>query len=223
MVDSKGEEDEDEENSSEESDFTLLSKTRSKTSTLNTKGNKRSIDESSLEERKMRKLLKEEESKRMIELQDQKTDKMIQMLTNYEQDQYVLIERMNLMSKQLNKLNGYNSDDIAKENEKRSLRLPSSKNEEVIKQIVQIAKEQESIETLPSTQTKPTKETSTLVVATSNLAEPPKETSNQTESPNSLNNTSTRTDATNALATTIEDESFEKNYFKKHCKQKKIN
>jgi hypothetical protein len=158
----------------------------------------------------------------LIELQDQKTDKMIEMLANYEKDHSVLIDRMNLMAEKLNKINGYTSED----NEKRTIVLPSSKNEEVFKQMVQINEEQESIEnlpstqttppkqtspeqesiaTLPSTQTKPPKENSTLVVATLNRAETPKETSNQTESPNSLNNTSTRTNANKKISIEEED------------------
>jgi len=228
LVDSQGEGEghEDEESSSEESDFTLRSKHGSKTSTPNTTGNKRILDEGLLEERKKRKLVKEEATKRLIELQDQKTDKMIEMLANYEKDHSVLIDRMNLMAEKLNKINGYTSEDIEIENEKRTLVLPSSKNEEVFKQMVQINEEQESIEnlpstqttppkqtspeqesiaTLPSTQTKPQKENSTLVVATLNRAETPKETSNQTESPNSLNNTSTRTNANKKISIEEED------------------
>jgi hypothetical protein len=150
----------------------------------------------------------------MIELQDQKMEKMIQMLTNYEQDHNVLINRMNLMADKLNKLNGYSSDNIAKRN---AIELPSSKNEEVIKEIVQIYEEQESIETLPSTQTKPPKPTSTPVIATSNQAEPLNETSTREELPNSLN----RTDATDAPATTIEDESFKKTTSKNFANKKK--
>jgi hypothetical protein len=162
----------------------------------------------------------------LIELQDQKTDKMIEMLANYEKDHSVLIDRMNLMAEKLNKINGYTSEDIEIENEKRTLVLPSSKNEEVFKQMVQINEEQESIEnlpstqttppkqtspeqesiaTLPSTQTKPPKENSTLVVATLNRAETPKQTSNQTESPNSLNNPSTRTNANKKISIEEED------------------
>jgi len=92
----------------------------------------------------------------LIELQDQKTDKMIEMLANYEKDHSVLIDRMNLMAEKLNKINGYTSED----NEKRTIVLPSSKNEEVFKQMVQINEEQESIENLPSTQTPPPRQTS---------------------------------------------------------------
>jgi len=222
VVDDKDGEDEAEESSSEESDFTLRSKHGSKTSTPNTTGNKRILDEGLLEERKKRKLVKEEATKRLIELQDQKTDKMIEMLANYEKDHSVLIDRMNLMAEKLNKINGYTSED----NEQRTIVLPSSKNEEVFKQMVQINEEQESIEnlpstqttppkqtspeqesiaTLPSTQTKPPKENSTLVVATLNRAETPKKTSNQTESPNSLNNTSTRTNANKKISIEEED------------------
>jgi hypothetical protein len=158
----------------------------------------------------------------LIELQDQKTDKMIEMMANYDKDHSVLIDRMNLMAEKLNKINGYTSED----NEQRTIVLPSSKNEEVFKQMVQINEEQESIEnlpstqttppkqtspeqesiaTLPSTQTKPPKENSTLVVATLNRAETPKKTSNQTESPNSLNNTSTRTNANKKISIEEED------------------
>jgi hypothetical protein len=222
VVDDKDGEDEAEESSSEESDFTLRSKHGSKTSTPNTTGNKRILDEGLLEERKKRKLVKEEATKRLIELQDQKTDKMIEMLANYDKDHSVLIDRMNSMAEKLNKINGYTSED----NEQRTIVLPSSKNEEVFKQMVQINEEQESIEnlpstqttppkqtspeqesiaTLPSTQTKPPKENSTLVVATLNRAETPKKTSNQTESPNSLNNTSTRTNANKKISIEEED------------------
>jgi len=222
VVDDKDGEDEAEESSSEESDFTLRSKHGSKTSTPNTTGNKRILDEGLLEERKKRKLVKEEATKRLIELQDQKTDKMIEMMANYDKDHSVLIDRMNLMAEKLNKINGYTSED----NEQRTIVLPSSKNEEVFKQMVQINEEQESIEnlpstqttppkqtspeqesiaTLPSTQTKPPKENSTLVVATLNRAETPKKTSNQTESPNSLNNTSTRTNANKKISIEEED------------------
>ena len=52
-----------------------------------------------------------------------------------EKDHNFIIDRMNVFADKLNKLNGYNSDEIAKQNEKRSIRLPSSKNEEIIKQL----------------------------------------------------------------------------------------
>jgi hypothetical protein len=96
---------------------------------------------------------------------------------------------MNLMADKLSKLDGYSSDDIAKRSATHGIKLPSINNEEVIKQIIQITEEQESIGTLPSTQTVPPGPTSTPVVATSNQAEPKNETSTRAEPPNSLKKT----------------------------------
>jgi len=121
---------------------------------------------------------------------------VIEMLTNYEKDQALFLERINLMSIQLNKLEGYTSDDNAKES---AIGLPSNKNEEVIRELVQLDTEQQSIANLLSTQTVPPEHTSNPVIATSNQAEPPSENSTQSELPNSLN----QTDATKALTATI--------------------
>ena len=135
----------------------------------------------------------------MNELQDQKTDRVIEMLTNYDKDQTMLLEKVNVMAKRLNKLEGYTSDDNAKDI---AIELPSNKNVEVVEQILKIDTEQQSVANFISTETVPQPEhTSNPVIATSNKAEPPNENSTRAESPNSLN----QTDATNALTTTIKE------------------
>jgi hypothetical protein len=199
LVDSTGEANKEEESSCEETDFSLHSKATSKTSKRNTAGNKRNIDDVNKERKRRKQLeIEIEATKKVNELQDQKTDKVIEMLTNYEKDQALFLERINLMAKQLNKLEGYTSDDNAKES---AIGLPSNKNEEVFKVLVQLDTEQQSIANLLSTQTVPPEHTSNPVIATSNQAEPPNENSTRAEPPNSLN----RTDVTNALTTTIKE------------------
>jgi len=143
-----------------------------------------------------------EVTKKVNELQDQKTDRVIEMLTNYDKDQTMLLEKVNVMAKRLNKLDGYTSEEIEKLNNERSLSLPSNKNVEVVEQILKIDTEQQSVANFISTETVPQPEhTSNPVIATSNKAEPPNENSTRAESPNSLN----QTDATNALTTTIKE------------------
>ena len=142
----------------------------------------------------------------MIELQEEKMDKMLDMLSTYKTDTSFIVTKLNML--------GANIDNLPSEkNEQKLLRelnaldqLQESTRVKATSTRAQPPKDlsnqaqppnsdEKSIPTLPSTQTKPPKENSTLVVATLNQAEPPEESSNQTESPNSLNNNSTRTDA----------------------------
>ena len=90
-------------NSSEESDFTLRSKIGSKTSTPNTKGNKRSIDET-LQARKKQKIAVEEAMMNVNEIQVQKMDKMIEMLASYRSDQSLIIAKMNMLGANIGEL-----------------------------------------------------------------------------------------------------------------------
>jgi hypothetical protein len=90
-------------NSSEESDFTLRSKIGSKTSTPNTKGNKQSIDET-LQARKKQKIAVEEAMIHVNEIQVQKMDKMIEMLTSYRSDQSLIVEKMNMLGANIGEL-----------------------------------------------------------------------------------------------------------------------
>jgi hypothetical protein len=90
-------------NSSEESDFTLRSKIGSKTSTPNTKGNKQSIDET-LQPRKKQKIAVEEAMIHVNEIQVQKMDKMIEMLTSYRSDQSLIVEKMNMLGANIGEL-----------------------------------------------------------------------------------------------------------------------
>jgi len=90
-------------NSSEESDFTLRSKIGSKTSTPNTKGNKQSIDET-LQARKKQKIAVEEAIIHVNEIQVQKMDKMIEMLTSYRSDQSLIVEKMNMLGANIGEL-----------------------------------------------------------------------------------------------------------------------
>jgi hypothetical protein len=154
MVDSKEEEDEDEVNSSEESDFTLRSKIGSKTSTPNTKGNKRSIDET-LQARKKQKIAVEEAMIHVNDIQVQKMDKMIEMLTSYKSDQSLIVEKMNMLGANIGE-------------------LPSEKNE------IKLLGDIDALEALQhsfnatSTRSEQPSVNATLVEATSASAEQPK-------------------------------------------------
>ena len=148
IVDSQEEEDEDEESSSEESDFTLRSKPGSKTSTPNTKGNKRSIDET-LQARKKQKIAVEEAMMNVNEIQVQKMDKMIEMLASYRSDQSLIIAKMNMLGANIGE-------------------LPSEKNE------IKLVEELNALDTLQESIMKNYDEPSTLINATSTRSEQPR-------------------------------------------------
>ena len=135
-------------NSSEESDFTLRSKIGSKTSTPNTKGNKRSIDET-LQARKKQKIAVEEAMIHVNEIQVQKMDKMIEMLTSYRSDQSLIIAKMNMLGANIGE-------------------LPSEKNE------IKLVEELNALDTLQESIVQNYDETSTLVNANSTRSEQPR-------------------------------------------------
>jgi len=134
-------------NSSEESDFTLRSKIGSKTSTPNTKGNKRSIDET-LQARKKQKIAVEEAMMNVNEIQVQKMDKMIEMLASYRSDQSLIIAKMNMLGANIGE-------------------LPSEKNE------IKLVEELNALDTLQESIMKNYDEPSTLINATSTRSEQP--------------------------------------------------
>ena len=135
-------------NSSEESDFTLRSKIGSKTSTPNTKGNKRSIDET-LQARKKQKIAVEEAMMNVNEIQVQKMDKMIEMLASYRSDQSLIIAKMNMLGANIGE-------------------LPSEKNE------IKLVEELNALDTLQESIMKNYDEPSTLINATSTRSEQPR-------------------------------------------------
>ena len=135
-------------NSSEESDFTLRSKIGSKTSTPNTKGNKRSIDET-LQARKKQKIAVEEAMIHVNEIQVQKMDKMIEMLTSYRSDQSLIVEKMNMLGANIGE-------------------LPSEKNE------IKLVEELNALDTLQESIMQNYDEPSTLINATSTRSEQPR-------------------------------------------------
>jgi len=134
-------------NSSEESDFTLRSKIGSKTSTPNTKGNKRSIDET-LQARKKQKIAVEEAMMNVNEIQVQRMDKMIEMLASYRSDQSLIIAKMNMLGANIGE-------------------LPSEKNE------IKLVEELNALDTLQESIMKNYDEPSTLINATSTRSEQP--------------------------------------------------
>jgi hypothetical protein len=81
----------------------IRSKIGSKTSTPNTKGNKQSIDET-LQPRKKQKIAVEEAMIHVNEIQVQKMDKMIEMLTSYRSDQSLIVEKMNMLGANIGEL-----------------------------------------------------------------------------------------------------------------------
>jgi len=134
-------------NSSEESGFTLRSKIGSKTSTPNTKGNKRSIDET-LQARKKQKIAVEEAMIHVNDIQVQKMDKMIEMLASYKNDQSLIVEKMNMLGANIGE-------------------LPSEKNE------IKLVEELNALDTLQESIMQNSGEPSTLVNATSTRSEQP--------------------------------------------------
>jgi len=166
-------------NSSEESGFTLRSKIGSKTSTTNTKGNKRSIDET-LQARKKQKIAVEEAMINVNEIQVQKMDKMLEMLTSYRSDQSLIVEKMNMLGANIGE-------------------LPSEKNE--IKLLEQLT----ALETLQESIVQNYDETSTLVNANSTRSKQPRVNATLDEA-----TSASAEQLKNILKTTTEDKSITK-------------
>jgi len=166
-------------NSSEESDFTLRSKIGSKTSTPNTKGNKQSIDET-LQARKKQKIAVEEAMIHVNEIQVQKMDKMIEMLTSYRSDQSLIVEKMNMLGANIGE-------------------LPSEKNE------IKLVEELNALDTLQESIVQNYDETSTLVNANSTRSKQPRVNATLDEA-----TSASAEQPKNILKTTTEDESITK-------------
>ena len=112
LVNSEDEEEEEEENSSDNSDFSTHSKPGKKNNTPTTRARKRDVEDD--EERKRRKIVKEEAAMKVHELQVEKMNKMIEMLSNYKKDTSFILTKMNML--------GANIDELPSEkNEKKLL------------------------------------------------------------------------------------------------------
>jgi hypothetical protein len=152
-------------NSSEESDFTLRSKIGSKTSTPNTKGNKRSIDET-LQARKKQKIAVEEAMINVNEIQVQKMDKMIEMLTSYKSDQSLIVEKMNML--------GANIGELPSEKNEKKLLGDLDALEALQHSFMPNSDEPSTLVNAKSTRSEQPSVNATLVEATSASAEQPK-------------------------------------------------
>ena len=159
------ENEEDSNSASNNDDFSLSSESGKKPYTPTTRARKRDIeDHEKIEARKRRKVVKEEAAMKVHELQVEKMDTMLEMLSSYKQDTNFIITKMNLLGANIGE-------------------LPSEKNEQ------KLLKDLNALDTLQESIMQNSGEPSTLVNATSTRAQPPKEPSTRAQPPNSLKKT----------------------------------
>jgi len=148
------EEEEEEENSSNDGDFSIHSKPGKKNNTPTTRARKREVEKDErLEERKRQKKVKEDAAIKIIGLQEEKMDKMIEMLASYKNDTSFIVTKMNMLGANIGE-------------------LPSEKNEiKLLEELNDLDTLQESIMKIND---EPSKVNATLEKATSASAEQPK-------------------------------------------------